>query len=76
MKIYSIVFPHVDYVFENKKLKCDPFYDPDVNLQDKEWVESLYCNILTKQDPAGVIHWTQRLKADLKRSDVLIILEK
>ena len=69
-------FPHVDYVFENKKLKCDPFYDPDVNLQDKEWVESLYCNILTKQDPAGVIHWVQRLKTDLKRYDVLNYFRK
>lgn len=69
-------FPHVDYVFENKKLKCDPFYDPDINLQDKEWVESLYCNILTKQDPAGVIHWMQRLKSDLKRSDVLNYFRK
>lgn len=69
-------FPHVDYVFENKKLKCDPFYDPDVNLQDKEWVESLYCNILTKKDPAGVIHWMQRLKSDLKRSDVLNYFRK
>ena len=69
-------FPHVDYVFENKKLKCDPFYDPDANLQDKEWVESLYCNILTKQDPAGVIHWMQRLKSDLKRSDVLNYFRK
>ena len=69
-------FPHVDYVFENKKLKCDPFYDPDINLQDKEWVESLYSNILTKQDPAGVVHWIQRLKADLKRSDVLNYFRK
>ena len=69
-------FPHVDYVFENKKLKCDPFYDPDPNLQDKEWVESLYCNILTKQDPAGVVHWMQRLKADLKRPDVLNYFRK
>jgi len=69
-------FPHVDYVFENKKLKCDPFYDPDINLQDKEWVESLYSNILTKQDPAGVVHWMQRLKADLKRSDVLNYFRK
>ena len=69
-------FPHVDYVFENKKLKCDPFYDPDPNLQDKEWVESLYCNILTRQDPAGVVHWIQRLKADLKRSDVLNYFRK
>lgn len=69
-------FPHVDYVFENKKLKCDPFYDPDPNSQDKEWIESLYCNILTKQDPAGVVHWMQRLKADLKRSDVLNYFRK
>jgi glycosyltransferase involved in cell wall biosynthesis len=69
-------FPHVDYVFENKKLKCDAFYDPDPNLQDKEWVESLYCNILTKQDPAGVVHWMQRLKTDLKRSDVLNYFRK
>ena len=69
-------FPHVDYVFENKKLKCDAFYDPDPNLQDKEWVESLYGNILTKQDPAGVVHWMQRLKADLKRSDVLNYFRK
>ena len=69
-------FPHVDYVFENKKLKCDPFYDPDASLQDKEWVESLYNNILTKQDPAGVIHWMQRLKSDLKRSDVLNYFRK
>ena len=69
-------FPHVDYVFENKKLKCDAFYDPDPNLQDKEWIESLYSNILTKQDPAGVVHWMQRLKADLKRSDVLNYFRK
>ncbi len=69
-------FPHVDYVFENKKLKCDPFYDPDPNSQDKEWIESLYSNILTKQDPAGVVHWMQRLKADLKRSDVLNYFRK
>ena len=69
-------FPHVDYVFENKKLKCDPFYDPDASLQDKEWVESLYNNILTKQDPAGVIHWMQRLKSDLSRSDVLNYFRK
>jgi glycosyltransferase involved in cell wall biosynthesis len=69
-------FPHVDYIFENKKLKCDPFYDPDASLQDKEWVESLYNNILTKQDPAGVIHWMQRLKSDLSRSDVLNYFRK
>ena len=69
-------FPHVDYVFENKKLKCDPFYDPDPNSQDKEWIESLYSNILTKQDPAGVVRWMQRLKADLKRSDVLNYFRK
>jgi glycosyltransferase involved in cell wall biosynthesis len=69
-------FPHVDYVFENKKLKCDPFYDPDPNLEDKEWIESLYGNVLTRQDPAGVIHWMQRLKSDLKRCDVLNYFRK
>jgi glycosyltransferase involved in cell wall biosynthesis len=68
--------PYVDYEFENKKTKCDPFYDPDSNLQDKEWIESLYSNILVKQDPAGVAHWTQRLKSDLKRSDVLNYFRK
>jgi hypothetical protein len=69
-------FPDVDYVFENKKLKCDPFYDPDPNLEDKEWIESLYSNVLTRQDPAGVIHWMQRLKSDLKRCDVLNYFRK
>jgi len=69
-------FPDVDYIFENKKTKCDPFYDPDPSLQDKEWIESLYSNILMKQDPAGVTHWIQRLKSDLKRSDVLNYFRK
>ena len=68
--------PYVDYEFQNKKVKCDPFYDPDPNLQDKEWTESLYSNILMKQDPAGVAHWMQRLKSDLKRSDVLNYFRK
>lgn len=68
--------PEVEYTFNNKKPKCDPFYDPDNNKQDQEWVESLYENILMKKDPAGVTHWIQRLKSDLKRSDVLNYFRK
>jgi hypothetical protein len=68
--------PSVDYSFKNKKIKCNPFYDVDSNLDDKEWVESLYDNILMKKDPAGVTHWMQRLSSDLKRSDVLAYFRK
>ena len=68
--------PEVEYQFENKKVKCNPFYDVNENLKDKEWVESLYENILIKKDPAGVIHWVQRLNSDLKRSDVLNYFRK
>jgi len=31
----------------------------------------LYKNILNTADPAGVLHWVERLKSDLKRSDIL-----
>ena len=68
--------PHVDYIFENKKIKKNPFFDPDESLADKEWVESLYDNILIKRDPAGVSHWISRLKNDLKRVDVLNYFRK
>ncbi len=69
-------FPEVSYTFENKKVKCDPFYDPDPNLADKEWIECLYNNILNKLDPVGVSHWVQRLKTDLKRSEILNYFRK
>ncbi len=69
-------FPEVSYSFENKKIKCDPFYDPDPNLADKEWIECLYNNILNKLDPVGVLHWVQRLKTDLKRSEILNYFRK
>jgi ribosomal protein L37AE/L43A len=69
-------FPEVSYTFENKKVKCDPFYDPDPNLADKEWIECLYNNILNKLDPAGVSHWVQRLKTDLNRSEILNYFRK
>jgi len=68
--------PNVDYKFENKKVNCNPFFDPDPNLSDKEWIESLYQNILMKPDPSGVIHWMQRLKTDLKRQDILTYFRK
>ena len=68
--------PIVDYVYENKNTKKNAFFDPDESLPDKEWVESLYDNILMKSDPAGVTHWISRLKSDLKRSDVLNYFRK
>lgn len=67
---------YIDYKFEDNKIKCNPFFDPDPNLNDKEWIESLYLNILMKPDPAGVLHWIQRLKTDLKRQDVLLYFRK
>jgi ribosomal protein L37AE/L43A/CRISPR/Cas system CSM-associated protein Csm2 small subunit len=68
--------PSVNYTFKNKKIKCNPFYDVNPNLNTKEWVESLYDNILMRKDPAGVIHWVQRLNEDLKRNDVLAYFRK
>jgi glycosyltransferase involved in cell wall biosynthesis len=68
--------PSVNYTFKTKKVKCNPFYDVDPNLNNKEWVESLYTNILTRKDPAGVVHWVQRLNTDLNRNDVLNYFRK
>jgi len=68
--------PSVEYKFENKKTKCDPFFEPNNDLEDKQWIESLYDNILTRKDPAGVVHWMQRLKSDLKRSDIINYFRK
>jgi glycosyltransferase involved in cell wall biosynthesis len=68
--------PSVNYAFKNKKIKCNPFYDANPNLNNKEWIESLYDNILMRKDPAGVIHWVQRLNEDLKRNDVLAYFRK
>jgi len=68
--------PKINYDYENKKSKLNPFYEPDTNLNDKEWVESLYSNILMKIDLAGVDHWINRLKTDLKRVDVINYFRK
>jgi hypothetical protein len=65
-------FPYVDYSqIELTERERNINFVPDESLPDKEWIESLYSNILAKIDPAGVEHWIQRLKTDLKRSDVL-----
>lgn len=64
-------FPEINYDFKKEEAKVDPFFEPDNSLSDKEWVESLYNNILHSPDDAGVVHWTQRLKTDLKRTDVI-----
>lgn len=68
--------PPVTYVLQTKKETCDAFYEPNNNLPDKEWIESLYDNILRKSDPLGVVHWIQRLKTDLKRNDVIAYFRK
>jgi len=64
--------PYVDYSqIKLTERERNINFVPDESLPDKEWIESLYSNILTKIDPAGVEHWVQRLKTDLKRSDIL-----
>jgi len=64
--------PYVDYSqIKLTERERNINFVPDESLPDKEWIESLYSNILTKIDTAGVEHWVQRLKTDLKRSDVL-----
>ena len=64
--------PYVDYSqIKLTERERNINFVPDESLPDKEWIESLYSNILAKIDPAGVEHWTQRLKTDLKRSDIL-----
>lgn len=68
--------PFVNIEFKNEKIECDPFYEPDDRLPDKEWIESLYSNILKREDTNGVIHWIGRLTNDLKRSDVLNYFKK
>ena len=69
-------FPDVEFDYIKTNIDLDPYYEPDNNLQDKEWIESLYSNILKRKDDSGVIHWIQRLKTDLKRNDVLSYFRK
>jgi glycosyltransferase involved in cell wall biosynthesis len=68
--------PEVDYVYDEKRKAYDPYYEPDNSLEDSEWIESLYDHILLKRDEAGVVHWMNRLKTDLKRQDVLNYFRK
>jgi hypothetical protein len=63
--------PYADYQYKKENIKCNPFFEPNENLNDKEWVESLYENILKDKDENGIQHWIGRLKTDLKRNDVL-----
>lgn len=68
--------PKVDYSFEAPIQNINPSFDPDNSLADKEWVESLYQNILCRKDEKGVEHWVQRLNTDLKRPNVLNYFKK
>jgi hypothetical protein len=69
-------FPEVNYEFKTSAIQANPFYEPNNELNDKEWVESLYENLLKRKDEAGVIHWLQRLSKDLKRQEVLNFFRK
>lgn len=69
-------FENVNFEYKKENQLTDPFYEPNENLDDKEWVESLYDNILKDRDANGVQHWIGRLKSDLKRSDVLNYFKK
>jgi hypothetical protein len=63
--------PAASYSFKKEKKECNIHFEPDESLADKEWVESLYDNILNEKDSQGVIQWMQRLKTDATRADVL-----
>ena len=69
-------FPEVNYEFKTAPVQANAFYEPNNELNDKEWVESLYENLLKRKDEAGVIHWLQRLSKDLKRQEILNFFRK
>lgn len=68
--------PEVDFDYVKTIVNPDPYYEIDNNLEDKQWIESLYKNILKRIDENGVIHWLQRLKTDLKRQDIITYFRK
>jgi len=69
-------FPEVEFDYEKADMTPNAYFEPDNSLNDKEWIESLYENLLKRKDSSGVIHWLQRLKTDLKRQDVLTYFRK
>jgi glycosyltransferase involved in cell wall biosynthesis len=68
--------PEVNEDLEEPKKNIDINFEPDHSLEDKEWVESLYVNILNRIDEHGVKNWIKRLKTDLKRPAVLTYFKK
>lgn len=68
--------PEVDYNYQDEKIIHNIFYEPDDSLGDKEWVESLYENILQRVDSKGVEHWIARLNSDMNRAGVLNYFKK
>jgi glycosyltransferase involved in cell wall biosynthesis len=69
-------FSEVEFDYEKIDMTPNAYFEPDNSLNDKEWIESLYENLLKRKDSSGVIHWLQRLKTDLKRQDVLTYFRK
>jgi len=66
--------PEIDRekIFSDQNEKYINFkFQPNNNLTDKDWIESLYENMLGTTDPHGVGHWMHRLKTDLNRETVL-----
>jgi glycosyltransferase involved in cell wall biosynthesis len=68
--------PEVEFDYEKIDTTPNAYFEPDNSLKDKEWIESLYENVLKRKDSSGVIHWMQRLKTDLKRQDILTYFRK
>jgi glycosyltransferase involved in cell wall biosynthesis len=64
-------FSDVEFDYKKEQEIRNIHFEPDNSLPDKEWVESLYENILGKSDPQGTKHWIHRLKTDLSRSKVI-----
>jgi len=66
-----------DFNFQSTKNSSNAFYEPKNELKDKEWIESLYINLLGEPiDTQGVIHWVDRLKKDMNRNSVLNYFRK
>jgi len=68
--------PQINFSYQEANIECDAFYEPNESLNDRDWVESLYTNILKRPDPAGREHWIMRLRSDLKRQDVITHFRK
>jgi len=66
--------PKVDYEFTDAEIQRDPLFDPDMDLDDLNFVLSLYENILKRvedENDEGVQHWLNKLKSGTTRNQVV-----